>query len=205
MPDLQGNLQTVWIWASWSLTAVFHNKWPATALDVPWNDFSPKAPEEWRIEKLETSTVRSTWSNCTLYVFGWAACFGLGFFQGNQRDSTWQAAVTLHLIAFLQYQQDLQDLPMLTCPPVPNSAPSHRSQCLQLHYNLSHIFRHKGFLRCHLLMGSALQDPKRNDSLGWPPCADVDLPVVTVPRVAAHGFAKNLQPAIAGLSRGFGC
>ena len=142
--DLEGNLQTVWKWISWSLTALLRNKWPATGEDVPWNDFLPKAPEEWRAEKLETSTVRSTWSNCSLYMFGWDVCVGLGlhrhcsgnrqqnlketwaFFQSNQRDSTWQAAVTLHLIAFLQYQQHLQDLPMFPCPTVPNSAPSHR-------------------------------------------------------------------------------
>ena len=62
--DLEGNLQTVWTWISWSLTALLHNKWPATAEDVPWNGFLSKEPEEWRTEKLETSTVRSTWSNC---------------------------------------------------------------------------------------------------------------------------------------------
>jgi len=29
-PDLDGTLHTVWQWIAWSLTALFHNQWPAT-------------------------------------------------------------------------------------------------------------------------------------------------------------------------------
>lgn len=95
MPDLEGNLQTVWKWILCSLTALFHNKWPAAAEDVPWNDFSPKAPEEWRTEKLETSTVRSIWSDCSLYVFGWDACFGLGFHRHCSGNITFDPVINI--------------------------------------------------------------------------------------------------------------
>ena len=75
--DLEGNLQTVWTWISWSLTALLHNKWPAKAEDVPWNDFLSKAPGAQKSLKHQLFEVPGATAHSTyldgMHVWTWAS------------------------------------------------------------------------------------------------------------------------------------